>query len=227
MPKMYCCEAVEHIQGYAQAATSPELFDCHHRFEEMGLTHKDLKEMGLYYKRPACELIFIPFREHRRLHNNIIPTTTQIEGRYQKGQVPIFTEAHRRHISEAKKGVRQSPEHTAHVVEAQRATRISAAYRKGAQQRMTERFADPECRQQQSTHVSELWKNDSYRQAQCAAVGKAIQADAEAYKAYKAAGSSLSWKAWRSEFSPYRLYQAQGGARSRATWIRHGRPAHD
>lgn len=227
MPKMYCCGAVEHIQGYTQAATSPELFACHHRFEEMGLSRKDLKEMGLYYKRPVCELIFMPLEKHRHLHNSVIPMATQIKGHYQKGRVPVFTEEHCQHISEAKKGVRQNPEHTAHVVEAQRVTRSSMAYRKGAQQRMVTRFADPECRQQQSAHITELWKNDSYRQAQCAAVGKAIQADAEAYKAYKTAGGSLSWKTWRSEFSPYKLYQATGGTLSRTTWIRHGRPERD
>lgn len=227
MPKAYCCEPVDRIQGYEQATASPELFACHHRFEEMGLSREDLKEMGLYYNRPACELVFVPFDEHNRFHSGIIPSEASMRSRFQKGRVPTFTDAHRQKISEAKRGVRQSPEHTARVVEAQKATRASQGYRDGARSRMVERFASTEARQLQAGHMSELWKDDKFRQARGAALSKAISADAEAYSEYKAAGGTLSWKEWRHENSPYVLYRAAGGTLSRAVRIRHGRPEHD
>lgn len=227
MPKAYCCEPVDHIPGYEQAVASPELFACHHRFEEMGLSREDLKEMGLYYNRPACELVFVPFSEHNHFHSGTIPSEASVRSRFQKGQVPTFTDTHRQRISEAKRGVKQSPEHIMHVREAQKATRASRRYRDGARSRMVGRFESAEARQLQADHMSKLWKDDKFRRTRSAALSKAINADAEAYNDYKATGGVLSWKEWRHENSPYVLYQAAGGTLSRASWIRHGRPEHD
>lgn len=67
--KSYCCEASSNIEGYEAAVASKERYSIHHRFEAMGLSSKDLIELGLYYKRPACELIFLPNSYHSTLHN--------------------------------------------------------------------------------------------------------------------------------------------------------------
>ena len=65
----YCRESIQRIDGYNDALTSNDLYDLHHKFEQMALSCKDLMELGMYYKRPACELIFIKKSEHSTLHN--------------------------------------------------------------------------------------------------------------------------------------------------------------
>lgn len=70
--KKYCCEDSSLIENFDIAVNSPDKWDCHHRKEiENGriVSVKELKEQGLYYNRPAEELIFLSKAEHRRLHN--------------------------------------------------------------------------------------------------------------------------------------------------------------
>lgn len=227
MSKAYCRDPVDRIEGYEQAAASHELFACHHRFAEMGLSRKDLKEMGLYYKRPACELIFMPYEEHNRFHSTAIPSDVSIGSRFQKNHIPIFTADHSRHISEAKRGVKQSPEHIAHIIEAQKATRSSFEYRENARKRMVTRFTNPEEKDFQSVRISKLWENSQYRKEQCAKLTKAIKTDAENYRNYKNAGGTLSWNEWRRGNSPYNIYRSKGGTLPRPNWLRHGKPTHD
>ena len=43
------------------------MWQCHHRRETI-FSRKDLIEIGEYYNRPACELIFLTPLEHYRLH---------------------------------------------------------------------------------------------------------------------------------------------------------------
>jgi len=65
----YCRESIEGIVGYKEALNSNEQYDIHHKFEDMGLSSSDLKQLGLYYKRPACELIFISKPKHTSHHD--------------------------------------------------------------------------------------------------------------------------------------------------------------
>ena len=67
----YCCEDVSLIENYDIAVNSPDKYDCHHRFEIQNgkeISVRELKERGLYYKRPANELIFITHNEHTAMH---------------------------------------------------------------------------------------------------------------------------------------------------------------
>lgn len=68
--KDFCCEDISLIENYKQAvADKTQTWECHHRKEtDDGLSRKQLKEMGLYWKRPASELIFLTPAEHKRLH---------------------------------------------------------------------------------------------------------------------------------------------------------------
>ena len=68
--KRFCCEDISLIENYEQAINDDiQMWDCHHRFEtDKGMSSKQLKKMGLYYNRPANELIFLKKTEHRRLH---------------------------------------------------------------------------------------------------------------------------------------------------------------
>ena len=71
------------IENYEKAiADTTQVWDCHHRLEIQDgkpVLKKDLIAQGLYYRRPAEELIFLTHSEHRNLHN---------AGKYNKGNIP-------------------------------------------------------------------------------------------------------------------------------------------
>ena len=64
----YCKDDISLIENYDKAiANKTQVWQCHHRRETI-FSKKDLKEIGEYYNRPACELIFLTPNEHHRLH---------------------------------------------------------------------------------------------------------------------------------------------------------------
>ena len=75
--KKYCSEDISLIENYHKAIADKEkMWDIHHRMEcdENGktiFTHKQLKEMNLYFKRPAEELIFVTRSMHWKLHREM------------------------------------------------------------------------------------------------------------------------------------------------------------
>ena len=75
--KRYCSEDISLIENYYQAiADEKRTWEIHHRREcdDEGrtlFTHKQLKEMNLYYKRPAEELIFVTRSTHCKIHREI------------------------------------------------------------------------------------------------------------------------------------------------------------
>lgn len=70
--KRYCREDISKIGNYEEAVNDKEhKWDCHHCFEKFWwweTSPKDLKEQGMYYNRPASELIFLSASDHRTLH---------------------------------------------------------------------------------------------------------------------------------------------------------------
>ena len=75
--KSYCSEDISLIENYHEAiADEKRTWDIHHRREcdENGrtlFTSKQLKDMGLYFKRPASELIFVTKSMHSKLHREM------------------------------------------------------------------------------------------------------------------------------------------------------------
>ena len=69
--KDYCCEDPHLIENYNDAINDKtQTWDCHHRLEiDLDKTAKELEELGLYWNRPASELIFLTASEHSKLHN--------------------------------------------------------------------------------------------------------------------------------------------------------------
>ena len=71
--KSYCREDLSLIENYNEAANDlTQVWDCHHRLEiqnEKVVLRSDLIKQGLYYHRPAEELIFLMHSEHTKLHN--------------------------------------------------------------------------------------------------------------------------------------------------------------
>ena len=110
--KAYCKDDISLIENYDKAiADNTQTWDCHHRRETI-FTPKDLMEIGEYYNRPACELIFLTKSEHMRLHHlgkNVSAETRQKLSEKKNGENnPMFGKHHsaeaRKKISEAKKG---------------------------------------------------------------------------------------------------------------------------
>ena len=67
--KKFCKDDFSLIENYDKAiADNTQTWECHHRRETV-LSRKDLIEIGEYYNRPACELIFLTPLEHNRLHH--------------------------------------------------------------------------------------------------------------------------------------------------------------
>lgn len=89
--KKYCCEDISLIENYNKAITDKEkMWDIHHRREcdDEGrtlFTHKQLKEMNLYFNRPADELIFVTRSMHWKLHREIHEKCWNIGGKSRAG----------------------------------------------------------------------------------------------------------------------------------------------
>ena len=68
----YCCEQLELVENYAAAiADDFQGWDIHHRGEILPcgrFSTDDLKKFGLYWNRPASELIWLRHDEHIALH---------------------------------------------------------------------------------------------------------------------------------------------------------------
>lgn len=70
----YCSGDISQIENYESAKNDTfQIWDLHHRLElsaDHRYTCSDLKKMGLYWNRPASELIFLTRREHMSLHSS-------------------------------------------------------------------------------------------------------------------------------------------------------------
>ena len=72
--KKYCCEDISLIENYQEAVNDTEMWECHHRLEiqgELRFSVNKLKELGYYWNRPACELVFLTKIEHHYLHRKV------------------------------------------------------------------------------------------------------------------------------------------------------------
>ena len=91
----YCKDDISLIENYDKAfSDTTQMWHCHHRRETI-FSRKDLIEIGEYYNRPACELIFLTKSEHMKLHHLGKPSGM-------KDKHP--SEESRKKMSEKKKG---------------------------------------------------------------------------------------------------------------------------
>ena len=94
--KKYCCEDLSLIENYDKAiADTTQTWHCHHRGEVLPcgrFSRSDLKKFGLYFNRPASELIFLTKAEHNSLHKRGI----------------TLSEEHKKAIGEAQRGIPKS-----------------------------------------------------------------------------------------------------------------------
>lgn len=93
----YCCESLENVENYEKAkADNFKGWHCHHRLEThttdgekrlVDISMKELKALGMYWHRPANELLFIKDTEHIKLHNTGKYHTMSEEGRQRVGKL--------------------------------------------------------------------------------------------------------------------------------------------
>ena len=127
--KSYCSEPLELIENYQQALAENFKGWCiHHRLEIKSdgtrVSRQELKDNGLYFHRPASELVFMRNGEHCSLHNI---GNTYMKGRHHSAEMrkkmskarsgennPFFGKHHsaemRKKMSEAHKGKHHSEE---------------------------------------------------------------------------------------------------------------------
>ena len=74
----FCVEDIANIENYEKALNSEEKYACHHRLEthtsdgerrKVDLSKEELIVLGVYYHRPASELIYLTNKEHISLHH--------------------------------------------------------------------------------------------------------------------------------------------------------------
>ena len=104
----YCSEDISLIENYDLAINDPtQSWDCHHRRECVDgvfTSRKELIANGLYYNRPASELIFLTKADHKSLHSKNPATWKKIseslkgEKNYMYGK--HHTEEHKQKLRE-------------------------------------------------------------------------------------------------------------------------------
>lgn len=117
--KLYC-KNCENIENFEKAKKDNfKGWNCHHRLEThnsdgerrpVDITQKELKALGMYYNRPANELIFLTVSEHRKLHK--------------------VSEEHKKKIREALKGHTASAEARNKMSEAAKGKKLSEETKK-------------------------------------------------------------------------------------------------
>ena len=152
--KQYCKD-YEKIENYEKAkADNFKGWECHHRLEthnsdgirrEVDITRDELRALGMYYNRPASELIFLTKSEHSSLHKPSEETKNKIseakkgkhiseeqkkkiskalKGKYIGKDSSMYGKHHsedtKNKISEAKKGKHFSEEHNRKISEARK-----------------------------------------------------------------------------------------------------------
>lgn len=81
--KRYCRDDIQKIENYNEAVSDMvNMWECHHRLEltldgQPACCRDDLIRHGMYYKRPAFELIFVKPQEHALMHADIQKTKTK------------------------------------------------------------------------------------------------------------------------------------------------------
>lgn len=67
--KRYCADDISQIENYHLAVNDTEnIWDIHHRLQDLGISSDELKAQNRYWKVPADELIFLLHSKHMKRH---------------------------------------------------------------------------------------------------------------------------------------------------------------
>ena len=144
----YFCKDYENIENCQKAKVDNfKGWDCHHRLEThnsdgerrlVDITKKELIALGMYYNRPANELIFLPSSEHTSLHR--------------KGKK--LSEEARKKMSGARKGKKRSEETKKKISETMKGKHISEETKK----KMSETHKGKKLSEEQKKKIAETNK---------------------------------------------------------------------
>lgn len=68
--KQYCREPISAIKNYDKAINDTNNRYVVHHINEWTFTAAELIKMNMYYNRPASELIFVTYKEHKEIHKH-------------------------------------------------------------------------------------------------------------------------------------------------------------
>ena len=142
------CKEYENIENYQKAkADNFKGWCCHHRLEThnsdgerrlVDITVEELQALGMYYHRPASELIFLTVSEHSSLHDEGVnhpfygkhhsDNARNKMSESRKGKPK--TEEWRKRIGESNKGKKMSEEARRKVSEARKGKHLSEEHKK-------------------------------------------------------------------------------------------------
>lgn len=93
----YCCENLDLIENFKVASVNLRVWDCHHRLEDKGYSRQQLIDAGIYWHRPANELILLRHNDHAQHHN---------KGKNNPNFGKTFTAEHKKRLSISHTGER-------------------------------------------------------------------------------------------------------------------------
>ena len=165
--KKYCCEDLSLIENYELAINdTTQMWECHHRGEISPcgrVLADDLNKLGLYYKRPAAELIFLTPTAHRQLHYKDVPlseSTKKALSEALKG-VPL-SEDHKKAISDGHRGVSLSEDHKKAISEAKKGVPLSEEHKKAISNALKGVPLSEEHRAKLSTKILQFTKSGEF-----------------------------------------------------------------
>jgi hypothetical protein len=107
--KRFCCEDISLIENYNESINDEsQTWALHHKLEiELNKSKQELIDLGLYYNRPAAELIFLTKSEHHRLHMNNMTNTHKLHHliAMKTRKTHIVKDETRKKMSESHKGI--------------------------------------------------------------------------------------------------------------------------
>ena len=135
------CKEPEKIENYDKAAADDfKNWVCHHRLEtwtsdgkrrEVDILAEELRALGVYWSRPADELIFLRKGEHRILHTKGKQKSEETKKKIgEASKCRRHTEETKKKISESTKGIHRSEETKKKMSEAKKGKKHSAESKK-------------------------------------------------------------------------------------------------
>ena len=99
------CKCYENIENYDKAKADNFIgWCCHHR-KGADIPTEKLKALGMYYNRPASELIFLKRSGHQSLHQKGKKCSKETKKKLSEAKKgKQFSEEHKKKLSEAHKG---------------------------------------------------------------------------------------------------------------------------
>ena len=145
--KKYCSDSLDLIENYQQAEADGFKGWCiHHRLEIQQdgtrVSRQELKDNGLYFNRPASELVFMRLCKHAKLHMIGLHLSAETRKKMSEaakgknaGKIPWIKGKHhsaetRKKLSEASKGRHHSAETRKKMSEAHKGKQFSEEHRK-------------------------------------------------------------------------------------------------